>query len=636
MIAVLAAGGLLASLLGYALAWSRVAGCPFAISLISTCCCIICLLFIGALAGALHLAHLLIYWGGVGALVAWWARAPRAEIRATILQPAPLIFLVGFVGFLALTRGMLLIYWDEFALWAPISKFLLLTDRLPTAQGAVLYPDYPPGDALFQYFTTRSLGFSEGNLIFAHAIFQIAALLPVLSALRWRDGALVAPLIAIGWVAGYFFGETSLTNWTSIIVDNEVAFLFAAAFAVYLLAGCGTRAIVSAIPVAVALTLIKQVGLLFALMFVLLVLVDKLVMASWNGLSTLRLRAGEAAACVLLVAGPLAANLSWRTHLQLIGAGSAYQTSWQDLYDRIASANFAETAATIVSKVAALIEGDVAISAGGLTLPMWLSALAVLALASAVGQGNAQRRLRISAVHMLMLGFLILYLAFLLVIYIFVFLPYGALQLQSFDRYLGTFLVAWMGVGLSSLVWTSDAKSRRSFVAPLLVLVACGAVYVTRDQAALSLRGGPRGDPMSMGLLDMRRSVKARLGSFEGGIPAGSRVYSVWNGTTGLPFYMSVLELKPRATNASCFSVGKARFEGDVWSCDWSSARFRDTLRSYDFLLVGQADDNFWDRYEELFAPGARQSGAAFFAVDNSRPHALLSPIRVPAAVSSQ
>ncbi len=636
MIPVLAAGGLLASLLGYSFTWSRVVGCPFAISLISTCCCIICLLFIGALAGALHLAQLVVYWGGVGALVAWWARTPRAEIRATVLQPAPLIFLVVFVGFFALTRGLLLIYWDEFALWATNSKFLLLTDRLPTAQGAVLYPDYPPGDALFQYFTTRSLGFSEGNLIFAHAIFQTAALLPILSALRWRDGALVASLIAIGWVAGYFFGESSLTNWTSIIVDNEVAFVFAGAFTVYLLAGCSTRAIVSAIPVAVALTLIKQVGFLFALMFALLVLVDKLVMASWNGLSTLRLKAGEAAACVLLVAGPLAADLLWRSHLHLIGARSIYKTSWQDLYDRIAATDFAETAATIVSKVAALIEGDVAISAGGLNFPTWLSALAVLTLASVVGQGNPQRRLRISVVHMLMLGFLILYLVFLLCIYIFVFVPYGALQLQSFNRYLGTFLVAWMGVGLSSLLWTSDAKSRRWFVTPFVVLVACGAVYATRDQVTSSLRGGPRGDPTSMGLLDLRRSVKARLGSFESGIPAGSRVYSVWNGTTGLPFYMSVLELKPRTTNADCFSVGKARFEGDVWSCDWSSAQFRDTLRSYDFLFVGQADDNFWDRYEELFAPGARQSGAAFFAVDNSSPHTLLSPISVPAAVSSQ
>jgi hypothetical protein len=634
MIPVLAAGGLLASLLGYAFAWSRVVGCPFAIGLISTCCCIICLLFIGALAGALHLAQLLVYWGGVGALVAWWARTPRAEIRATILQPAPLIFLVVFVGFFALTRGMLLIYWDEFALWATISKFLLLTDRLPTAQGAISYPDYPPGDALFQYFTTRSLGFSEGNLIFAHAILQTAALLPILSGLRWRDGALIAPLIVIGWVAGYFFGELNLTNWTSIIVDNEVAFLFAGAFTVYLLAGCGARAIVSAIPVAVALTLIKQVGFLFALMFALLVLVDKLVTASWNGLSTLRLRAAEAAACVLLVAGPLAADLSWRFHLQLIGAGSGYKTSWQELYDRIATANFAETAATIVSKVAALIEGDVAISAGGLSFPMWLSALAVLALASAVGQRDAQRRLRVSVVHMLMFGFLILYLVFLLLVYILVFVPYGALQLQSFDRYLGTFLVAWMGVGLSSLVWTSDAKSRRWFVMPLIVLAAFGAVYVTRDQVASSLGGGPRGDPTSMGLLDLRRSVKARLGSFEGGIPAGSRVYSVWNGSTGLPFYMSLFELEPRATNANCFSVGKARFEGDVWSCDWSSARFRDTLRSYDFLFVGQADENFWDRYEELFAPGARQSGAAFFAVDNSAPRTLLSP--VPAAVRSQ
>ena len=626
MIFCLIAGGVLASIIGYSGLLRRLVSQPFASCLVSACCCIICVLFAGALSGLLRPTQMAIFFGGFAALFAWWRGAEPAEVRAAVCEPAVAIFLLASAASFIISRDVLLIHWDEFATWATNSKYLLTADQLPVAPGAVVYADYPPGDALFQYFVVRLMGYSEANLIFAHAIFQTAALLPILAAIRWRQPVLLGSLILIGWVAGYFFGEANRTNWTSIIVDNEVAYLFAAAFTIYFLGGRDIKSVMCALPVVAALPLVKQIGLIFALAFGLLVVADKIVASSRAGLSKVGATLPEAGAALALFALPVAMSAAWIAHLHEADVHLVY--TWETVYDHIAAKDFGSNTATILSNVAETISGHTAISAGGLGFPAWIAALAILAIIATIAQNSPEHRKRVAAVHVMMTVLLVLYIAFLVSLYVFAYPPNGGLQLQSFSRYLGSFLVAWFCIGLVSLIYERQPASRRFLVPSCVALVACVAVYVTREQVLSSLRYHARGDSISTELLATRMSVKARLGSFGDIVPPDSRVYSVWNGTTGLSFFMSVLELKPRATNDSCFSVGKPRFVGDAWSCDYAVTTFRELLGSYDFLFVGKADGLFWDRYQELFAPDARRSGFAFFKVDTSAQY-LLSPVSV-------
>jgi hypothetical protein len=146
------------------------------------------------------------------------------------------------------------------------------------------------------------------------------------------------------------------------------------------------------------------------------------------------------------------------------------------------------------------------------------------------------------------------------------------------------------------------------------------------------LLDGPRGGAAATELIEIRRRVSDRLGEFATLIPVDSRVYDIWTGSTGLPFFISAFELKPRYTNpindARCHSLGPRRFDGDIWSCDWSPAKFREVLRAYDFVFLGEADDLFWARYQSLFTVDSRASGSAFYRIDNSAADGLLSPVR--------
>jgi hypothetical protein len=64
----------------------------------------------------------------------------------------------------------------------------------------------------------------------------------------------------------------------------------------------------------------------------------------------------------------------------------------------------------------------------------------------------------------------------------------------------------------------------------------------------------------------------------------------------------------PNKNNWGCWSVGKPYGSQDVWTCDKSIAQL---LIGYDYLVVGNGDDNFWDQTSRYLEDklDARQQG---------------------------
>ena len=134
-----------------------------------------------------------------------------------------------------------------------------------------------------------------------------------------------------------------------------------------------------------------------------------------------------------------------------------------------------------------------------------------------------------------------------------------------------------------------------------------------------------------MEVLQIRGVVRSALSRSIAQVPLDASVYVVWNGVTGLPYYISLFELKPRRTSTPrfllmreqrytdphlwCHSLGPPRFANDVWSCDWTLAAFVDALDGYDFLFVNAADAPFISRYGSLFPDGALQGGQTMFRI---------------------
>ncbi len=616
MTSMLSAAALLLSIVGWTTACCKALRLPFALSAASACSGIICLLFVAALAGLLRPAQLTLLGGGIAALLLCARLTPAAEIRSAMLSAGFTAFVAAFLALAVLTRNSALSIWDEFATWGAVAKVLLLTDALPLAPGSVNFRDYPVGSALLEYFVARPFAYSEGRMIFGHALLDAVCVLPAVGCLGWRNPLLVLGTFALCLLAPTIFSVT----WMTVLVDNTVALMFASLIMVYVLGGCGTRAMVACVPVAGATSVVKQVGLLFAMVFAALVAIDKMVsiVHEHRVRETITLKflaAYLSATCV-----PILLTQLWNAHGAAIGVRPVFRVDG-DRMQKLLGAG--EQIAIVSTKFMAALQGSEAVGWIGLGVPGWLALMAALAVMSVAAQASWERRARLAAVQLVLTAGFCGYTLFLYVFYIFglTFSPSESLQLGSFGRYVGTYFLSWglASVAVFTAALTRGAKRRSLSVVFAVLIGALG--FTTRDSWISWFQDASAAD---LETVRMRNGMKSRLGNFSSFIPADGRVYSLWNGTTGLLHFVSSFELKPRRTNFSCFSLGERRFAGDIWSCDWSAALFRNELRSYDFVLLGQSDDNFWSRYGALFAAGARDSGAVFFRIDNSTPAGLL------------
>jgi hypothetical protein len=618
------------SLVGYSLAWGRILRLPFGAALISIISLLICVLFVAALAGWLRPVDAVLLFGGIAALATFALPAWRQALRRELVSPAAVIFGLGFVVLFVLTRGVQLVLWDDFSHWGMISKFLLLADRFPRVPGSINILTYPPGDALFQYFAARLLPFDEGNLIFAHGVMEIAALLPLIAMARWRDLVLCMALVLMGISFGYFFSEAAF-NWSTLLVDNLLAFEFAAAFMIYRSCGGSVRALLAVTPVLAALAITKETGLLFALMFAGLVLIDKMIAALWRGSTIRTITSAAVASFALMVVVPICFSAAWSAHLRAIAAPSPLDVSWTHIKLRLAEADFPQTAIATITKFMAALRGALPLENLGLGIPAWIAIIAFLTLTALAMPTSGENRARLLGGQLLLLAFFVVYAGLLLFYYLFGFDTHDALRLASFSRYMGTFLLAWLIMSVAMIVQSAEAMTLRWPIGVCMLAITGGITYLARAPLTEALPHGMRGEPFAQTLVAARRLVSERLGDYPRQIGDDHSVYVVWNGTSGLPYVIALYELKPKITNRRaangimpCFSIGPKRFQDDIWSCNLTPTDFRRSLENYDFLFLGEADEIFWDHYQSLFAPGARATNAHFFRIDHASPQGLL------------
>ncbi|HEY3908703.1 MAG TPA: hypothetical protein VGM07_02300 [Stellaceae bacterium] len=622
------------SILGYAFGLRQRLRLPLALCLPPSIALVVLLLMAGSLAAILYDAWLLTLFAGLILLA--WRGLPALRLGAW-RDPAFGLFLAAALGLYLYVKPCNLILWDEFSNWGAFSKFLLQTDRLPRVLGEVILIDYPPGLGLFSYFISRGFGFDEGFLLFASALLQAAMLLSFLATLRWRDlptGVLLAAaLISIGsafGIEGY--------SWTTVTADNPLACVTAAALVIYLAGGREPGALTASGLVLALACSIKDSGNLIAAAMGVAMLLDQLLTA-WREEAPVNAKwlARRLAALALPSLGVIVA---WRLHTAELHQPAAFATGLEVLRQRLAAPGFAHYARSIAGDYWAALLGARPIGNLGVGLPGWLAILGLLALNAIVLRRRHRQVAGVIVLNGVLLAGFAVYAAALLYFYLFSFVPYEARRPAGMERYLSAYLLMWLLAAMAMLIWQGTNWGARLSVAGWsgLALIVAGPSF----WSAASI--GPRGGPFAAGVEQARQMVRSALGGSIAEIPSNASVYVLWNGTTGLPYYITQFELKPRRTSYPrfismsngerftdpslwCHSLGPPRFAGDVWSCDWTLATFVKALRGYDFLFVGAADAAFVARYGSLFPDGSLQSGHTMFRIRRAGATLAMEPV---------
>jgi hypothetical protein len=590
------------AMLGYGLALYRRSGWPVETIPLALAACAIDILYLAGLLGVLR--------PGAWAIVAVGLVLCALSLRSVTWDPHALREVPpGIVAFVVLVaavawrfQGAAFGGWDEFSHWGLTSRVIVQTQALISSDGPILFKDYPPGSALFHYLLTLGRDFSESGMYVAHAVLAIAAVTALCTGSRW-------PAVLATVTFAYFGLFTLARGLQTLDVDHLVALFFGCGLGSYFLSKDSGR-VVRLIPVAFALPLLKNVGLLLAIFMVCAVIADQLL----SGRPSRR----QLVVMLLLALAPFAASRTWSRHVKALGASPTFSLqitagSVRDSFS--ADRSSPRNRATIAAFRSALVSAPVSApristfadqvleklklgtrSGPGLTALACTVILLLFAALIAAIQPDTSGVVRSLSSTFWLAACGVCYGSGLLVLYLFSFSDYEGTRLASFARYFG---LLFLGAGLTVFAWAlmaSRSAGWRGVAGKLAVVgLVLGMVGIAPDDAGYFASRGPHK------LTPARARIQKALQPALARAAEGDRIFMVWQGSTGMELYTGRYEVTPRTTNLSCWSLGAPRFEGDVWTCPLSPGEWAAMLENFDFVVLGRVDQGFWEDYGELF-----------------------------------
>lgn len=502
-----------------------------------------------------------------------------------LLNPGPVLFCAALAALALINRNAQLLYWDEFSHWGQVTKFLVATGNFPRV-GDILFDAYPFGTSVIQ----AAFGQTERSWIFAQNFLKCSALVCCFAGLRWRDFPIFLPAFLLLAAAIPFFVE--LGGWADLLSDAPLGLYAGAVLLIYFRGGSDLQSIVLATIITASLLLLKDIGVLFAIVVSTIILIDKTIAYL---LQRERARFGALLVALAPFIATIITHHLWSLSIQSRSVATRVNLSASSIEAGMLRDNFGTKLLTIVSQAGRALYST-PFSSAGYAFPLILSGLTIL-LAVVLVNRSTKDRVRLLVSYLVLLGGFSAYIVVLLVMYLFAFSDYEGLSLASFPRYVNSYFifVAIFAIGVATMLPSGTWRGRSAPSAIALLLAACLLAPQYRRVIVNSVHS-PESQSRTL-----REETRERVGDLAA-VPPTARVYILWNGTIGEQFFMSMYELTPRKTNRDCFSVGTKRHAGDVWTCDVSAERFLSIFREgYSHLMIGKSDSDFQERFGSLF-----------------------------------
>lgn len=570
----------------------------------------ILLLYLAGLAGPLRPGVWLVLGCGAGcaALLCWRLAAAdpgqKKLLPARLFTPGALIAAVMVLYIFWAHTGRVVTGNDEFSHWAFAVKQMLHWDTLAIRHaGEMLFPDYPPAAALWEYLFARLLPrFAESSLYRALGLLQLALLLPFLANFGWkRFGGAAAGFLAVFLLPLAFYGEF----YTDLCIDGLLALLFA--WVLFVWFGGGRQpdgfALLCLSEGCAVLALTKASGLVLAL--------AALGLTAWDAAAR-RQPTLSVPAALRPLAWPLGALVlargSWAVLCRVcLGAGggggflqhaASLLSPWPEQYS-----------ITLRSFLRVLLlppEPDAPLR---LSPALWLVTGLVLLWAAGRAEPDGMGRLRLG----LGLGFGG-YCLGLLYLYFFHFSEYEGRRVLSAARYLGSWLLAMALLGLCLLLarWAAlpGPGARAALHLPLLALLGSLLVFPFEVRQVNELT-----NPITE-VVQQQQALAGFLTPESWPFAAGDRVYFIAADTTNYELLAAAYHLYPIRCDAA---LGHNLHTGagyDTWASEVSAeALAAELAENYTYLYLYAADGSFYENYASLFGGAENIANRVLYAV---------------------
>lgn len=556
------------------------------------------------------------------------------DILTRVLTPGLAIFLLLYLAVFLLDYRRGLTWWDEYSHWAPMAKetFRLNAFYCGTGSALTMHADYPPVVTLFEYLWCKLSGGYDATFLYrALHLLSFSLFCPALSGLEWpaaqergRQGraAVQLGMTAVAIVVGCGLVPMECDFYTSIFNDPILGLLLAFCLGTVLFWQTGSGYQLASLSVALAfITLTKQIAVFFVALSIGFFLLVAWVESRRRGdVSRAEPQSiGRSLLSALCLTGiPVLFYLSWRMVLRANGiptGSEAAAIDWQqlpgilldrsgELFQRLTAINFKAAFFT-----RALGTQPINLSAFQV-LFLFLAAFLLFGLYARYKEiGIAPQRFSCLAAVSTLGGFA--YAGLLLMTYLYHFGVYEGPRLASYERYIGTYILALAALTVMLILrqfahWQRTSGRKAS---ALMLVTVCGLIVCMPPSQCDGLIPSLQAYSLSR---DYTQDYTTLLSSTN----ESDSVLIVAQGDKGLAGYILRYETLPRKVDF--ISLGQPKYDGDVWTESLSADAFATLLKRYDYLYLYQTDTEFSALYGSLFPSQEAVADKQLFAVIQS------------------
>lgn len=547
------------------------------------------------------------------------------DLKQAFGSCGPLLFLLIFVALAVLNRGKVASRWDEYSHWMDITKTMTLIDDFGTNPNAqALFPSYPPGLALFEYFIQKlnlliypDAGFVEGLTYFSYQILFVSVFFPFFKKLSFKQPMSLALSLCAALLSALVFapnlyatvysdpllGIFSAVGMARIFIDDDRSLCYHAYIGL----------------LSVMLVLMKDAGLLFGVMLAAVYALDvcirdftaikAAIRAIRNsGLRHLpKRRLLKAIGCCLVVLAPFLAKLLWSAEIKSSGCKVLFsgKVDLGVLVKVLTGREGGARAETLSNFVRELLFGSANIGSAGVAVNYYILFLLFAAAVYVLWKLSAHRGTLSSSKKLALIFALaqqLVYTAGLVIMYMFKFSEYEAVRLASFSRYLSVPMISLL---LFVLLCTVDMIRDLSFRAKLreTFLLLALLIVIPIDGINAILRGNDISAEQRADYNTIAEQINTECDD-------ASRVWFISQSNSGYD-YNAVRYLTRRKTTEGCgviggnnrWSIGEPFYEGDIYTYSIDAETWgQELLDGYDYVALYRANEYFYEHFSGLFA----------------------------------
>lgn len=578
-----------------------------------TCFALILILYLFGLAGIMSAGVYAAVALSLGAITILIYAAAKGRIKKdffinNIFTPGFLVFLCFYIIMCYLQRNRFLEGTDEFSHWGLVVKNMYFFDTFGNhPEATTIFTGYPPASSLFQYLWMKICGFAEANFFRSMNVLCFSSVLPVFKNVGWKQIkkapfiALIIFIIPVYLYNGFYF---------RITVDPLLGILLAYILFAYFTEKVFNYAFYINLALAMfVLTLVKASGFGLAIIAAMIIMLDiainiqktrktmNLPDNKKNVIKANHLYNLYTVAIAILI--PVISNYTWSIYRSFSNTRYAWDGVSNITLSSVAELIKGEADQyrydTIRYFISAFFSNPVDVGRVQFTYFQWALLLAFIILFFWCAKSEAPLKNKLKNCLLGLLIGWIIYVASLLILYVFTFSAHEAIALASFRRYMNTYFLASLCFFVCFFFYHTNEEDEHQKTTNLrkyiiFLVIALFFLNFAPLFRTFQISPGRRAEISISKISSVPFDYKS------------DRINYIYQYSTGYPNLVARYEMTPVRVSGS-YSIGMPYDEDDRWTNDITCDEWLEILKTggFTYVYLEYIDEQFIERFNEAF-----------------------------------